>query len=102
MCLGGEKCVPTDLLLDSREVCFSGQPALKAAIGQYIIVTNTKPNFFRWTKIADDILTSVVQLFLSSPFRDGHKTGMYTKNARTSTSERLSMTPHTIIAGKET
>lgn len=62
----------TVLLLDSKEFPFPGLHALKAAIGQYIIVTNAQPKPFRWIKIADDILTSVAQLFLSAPFRDGH------------------------------
>ncbi len=60
MCLGGVKCVPTVLILDSKQFRFSGQHALKDAIRQYITVTNTKPQSFRWTKIADDIQTSVV------------------------------------------
>lgn len=48
----------TVFLLDSKEFCFPGQHALKAAIRRYIIVTNSQPKPFRWTKTADDILTS--------------------------------------------
>ena len=94
--------MPTDLLLVSREVCFSGQPALKAAIGQYIIVKNTKPNLFRWTKIADDILPSVAQLFCPRPSETDTKLACILKMRAHRRPMRLSMTPHTIVAGKET
>lgn len=94
--------MPTGLLLDSREVCFSAQPALKAAIGQYIIVTNTKPKLFMWTKIADDILTSVAQLFCPRPSETDTKLVCILKMRARRRPMRLSMTPHSIIAGKET
>lgn len=48
--------MPTVILLDRKEICFSGQHALKAAIRQYITVTSAQPKPFRWTKISDDIL----------------------------------------------
>ena len=59
MHLGGETCVTTVLLLDSKELCFPGQHALKTAIRQYSTVTNAQPKPFRWTKTADDILARV-------------------------------------------
>ena len=55
MHLGGEKCV--------TQFCFPGQHALKAAIRQYITVTNAQPKPFRWTKTADDILASVARFY---------------------------------------
>ena len=45
-------------LLDSKEFCFPGQHAFKAAIRQDSTVTNAQPKFFRWTKTVDDILAA--------------------------------------------
>ena len=72
MHLGGEKCVITVLLLDSKKCCFPGQLALKAAIRQYITVTNAQPKPFRWTKTADDNLGGcpTLTLLLRRTIRD--------------------------------
>lgn len=53
----------TVLLLDSKEFCFPGQHALKAAIRQAITVTIAQLKPFRWTKTADDILASVARFW---------------------------------------
>jgi transposase len=45
--------------------------ALKAAIRQYITVTNTQPQPFTWTKTADEILTSVAR-FCQRTSETGH------------------------------
>jgi transposase len=45
--------------------------ALKAAIRQYITVTNTQPKPFTWTKTADEILTSVAR-FCQRTSETGH------------------------------
>lgn len=45
--------------------------ALKAAIRQYITVTNAQPKPFRWTKTADDILSSVAR-FCQRTSETGH------------------------------
>lgn len=101
MCLGGVKCVPTVLILDSKQFHFSGQHALKDAIRHSITVTSTKPKPFRWSKIADDILTSVAG-FCPRHSETGHETDMYLKTRARRRPMRPSMTPHTINVGKET
>ena len=45
--------------------------ALKAAIRQYITVTNKQPNLFKWTKTADEILASVTR-FCHRTSETGH------------------------------
>jgi hypothetical protein len=101
MCLGGVKCVPTVLILDSKQIRFSGQHALKDAIRHTTTVTSTKPKPFRWSKIADDILTSEAG-FCPRHSETGHETGMYLKTRARRRPMRPSMTSHTINVGKET
>lgn len=101
MHLGGESCVTTVLLLDSKEFSFPGQHALKAAIRQYISVTNAEPKPFRWTKTADDILASMARF--CQHFRDrtlGCHVFHQTTRARRR-SMQPSMTPRAISAGGE-
>jgi transposase/AraC-like DNA-binding protein len=54
-----------------RRGVHSSVRALKAAIQQYIIVTNTHPKPFIWTKTADEILASVAR-FCQRTSETGH------------------------------
>jgi hypothetical protein len=78
--------VTTVLLLDSKELCFPRQNALKAAICQSITVTNAQPKPLKWTKTTDDILASVAR-FCKRTSEQDTRLPCILNNACTSTSD---------------